>query len=114
MTVNLTIRQIQSLGACRGSGLTGFLLDDRLVRQPDPEVAQICWRCPIREGCLAYALETEVDEGEAGVWGGTTPFQRELLKVERSRVKCPYCESTGVFPTGRGEICMSCGHSWLV
>ncbi|MBB5077226.1 WhiB family transcriptional regulator [Nonomuraea endophytica] len=33
----------------------------------------VCARCPVREQCLAYALDTRQAEG---VWGGTDPAQR--------------------------------------
>lgn len=34
---------------------------------------RICGRCPVREECLAYALETQQPEG---VWGGLNPQER--------------------------------------
>jgi WhiB family redox-sensing transcriptional regulator len=36
----------------------------------------VCGGCPARAECLAYALDSE----EFGVWGGTTPGQRDALR----------------------------------
>ena len=36
----------------------------------------VCWTCPVRRACLAYAL----DAGEAfGIWGGLTAHERAVL-----------------------------------
>lgn len=37
----------------------------------------ICRACPLREGCLRWALDNDEREG---IWGGTTPKERELIK----------------------------------
>jgi WhiB family redox-sensing transcriptional regulator len=37
----------------------------------------ICRRCPVRDSCLAYALENNETHG---VWGGMTPQQRKDLR----------------------------------
>ena len=53
-------------------------------------VAQrICGGCPVKDTCLAYALENRIDHG---VWGGTSERQRRrLLKRRRqaSEVTAP-------------------------
>lgn len=42
----------------------------------DAEPARaICRRCPLAAACLDYALQNE----EYGVWGGTTPQERQSL-----------------------------------
>jgi len=46
------------------------------ARQAARAVA-VCERCPFREGCLGFALDTGQDEG---VWGGTVPAQRRALR----------------------------------
>lgn len=38
----------------------------------------LCQDCPFREGCLATALAFGED---AGIWGGTTPSERRMLRV---------------------------------
>lgn len=37
----------------------------------------VCRRCPVREQCLAFALENNEPHG---VWGGMTPDQRKTLR----------------------------------
>lgn len=83
-------------------------------QRPDSDIAQRCARCPVNQLCLQYALETEAPGGEEGIWGGTTPYQRRQLKSEKSRIYCPGCGSDAVVAQGRGEICLSCGASWIV
>ncbi|MFD8724982.1 WhiB family transcriptional regulator [Streptomyces sp. NPDC059629] len=36
----------------------------------------VCERCPAREPCLRWAMETEQT---VGIWGGTTEAERRLL-----------------------------------
>ncbi len=45
------------------------------------ERAAIAWceRCPVRQECLEYAMATESRGSRYGVWGGTTPVQRERI-----------------------------------
>lgn len=41
---------------------------------------RICARCPVRAECLRYALtDPELD----GIWGGTTPRERQRLRRSR-------------------------------
>lgn len=37
---------------------------------------EICGGCPVRQQCLETAL---VNREEYGIWGGTTPTEREFL-----------------------------------
>lgn len=37
----------------------------------------VCQQCPVREQCLAWALETDQT---IGVWGGTTELERRALR----------------------------------
>ncbi|MFB7597772.1 WhiB family transcriptional regulator [Streptomyces sp. NPDC056160] len=37
----------------------------------------VCHRCPVREQCLEWALETEQT---LGVWGGTSENERRALR----------------------------------
>lgn len=69
--------------ACRDSapdlffpiGATGLALD-----QIDAAKA-VCVRCPVREECLEFALETNQ---EAGVWGGTSEDERRQIRRRRA------------------------------
>ena len=40
------------------------------------EAKAICRRCPVRAQCLALALE----QGETGIWGGTSENERRRMK----------------------------------
>ncbi len=43
---------------------------------------EICGSCPVKEPCLAYALDHRVDHG---VWGATSERQRRrILKARRA------------------------------
>ena len=63
----------------------------------------ICGRCPVREACLAYAL----DRGERwGIWGGLTDFEREalvdrLLGLTSAAGEVPAVEPAGGRPSPR-------------
>lgn len=41
----------------------------------------LCQRCPLKEACLDYAIETRV----VGVWGGTDEVEREKIRKEARR-----------------------------
>jgi WhiB family redox-sensing transcriptional regulator len=49
-----------------------------------PEVTQraqaVCSECPVREACLAYALDTRQPYG---VWGGHTPAERGVTRPQQ-------------------------------
>lgn len=68
-------------------------LEDRACADADPEIfyprgnghaqeaIEVCGRCPHREPCLEFALET----GQGfGVWGGTTAEQRQAMTARRT------------------------------
>lgn len=44
---------------------------------------KICSTCPVKEPCLAYALEHRIDHG---VWGGTSERQRRRILKHRRNV----------------------------
>lgn len=71
----MTIAELSTLGACgrpENLGLDFF---------PDggdtSEQQEVCRRCPVRDGCLAYALESGQ---EYGIWGGV-----DVGRPERDR-----------------------------
>ncbi|MFI1970632.1 transcription factor WhiB [Streptomyces cinnamoneus] len=53
-----------------------------------PAIAQtegaksVCQRCPVREQCLRWAMESGQ---EYGVWGGTSELDRRALRLEAKR-----------------------------
>jgi WhiB family redox-sensing transcriptional regulator len=48
------------------------------------EAKSVCRRCPVREECLQFALETGPD---AGVWGGLSEDERRALKRRNARAR---------------------------
>jgi len=110
--VTVSLATLILYGRCRGTSDPDYTEDDPDLRVPPPHILRNCFRCPVREECLAYALETEAPDGELGIWGGTTAYQRRQLKAERTRVHCPACRSDAVMKAGYGEVCISCGMSW--
>jgi WhiB family redox-sensing transcriptional regulator len=49
---------------------------------------RICARCPVRAQCLEYALSVADTWGgiATGIWGGTTPQERDQLRQQRKAV----------------------------
>lgn len=45
------------------------------------EAKQVCHACEVERECLTYALEADVD----GVWGGTSPRERDRLRRELNK-----------------------------
>jgi WhiB family transcriptional regulator, redox-sensing transcriptional regulator len=67
------------IGECVTAGDVGFFSD----RGSNLPAKRVCALCPVRDDCLGYALELEIDYG---VWGGTTPAERKrLLRRDRGR-----------------------------
>jgi len=48
--------------------------------QPPAKAKLVCLRCPVKQQCLEYALTSPVRVD--GIWGGTTPKQRQELRRE--------------------------------
>lgn len=48
------------------------------------EACAICARCRVRSACLDAALDLRPFDDFDGVWGGTTPGQREHLRRARA------------------------------
>ena len=68
----------QSQAACRGADANLFFpphhqekKDERDVRESQAKA--VCGRCPVREACLAFALETREPHG---IWGGLNELER--------------------------------------
>jgi WhiB family transcriptional regulator, redox-sensing transcriptional regulator len=62
---------------CRGVDPDQFFV--RGVAQARPAL-RICDRCVVKEQCLQYAIDNEID---FGVWGGLTERQRRSLQRAR-------------------------------
>jgi WhiB family redox-sensing transcriptional regulator len=67
-------------------------------REEDPEVffpvGKICERCPVKEPCLAWALESGQD---AGVWGGLSEDERRAMKRRAARNRARQMENQNPF-----------------
>jgi WhiB family redox-sensing transcriptional regulator len=48
----------------------------------DAPAKAVCARCTVRAECLKYALAVGLD---AGVWGGTAPWERRMIRQWRTR-----------------------------
>lgn len=62
---------------------------------PSPDRSRaiaICTRCPVREECLEYALQHQIDEG---VWGGVGSRERRRIAKQRRKL--------GLEPAPRGH-----------
>jgi WhiB family transcriptional regulator, redox-sensing transcriptional regulator len=71
-------------GACREPGIDPELFfpvsESGLGAWQAAAAKAICSRCPVAAQCLDWALRA----GEpAGIWGGTTPEERRLLRSAR-------------------------------
>jgi hypothetical protein len=64
--------RIRERGNCTTGGDPDVFFDEE---SPEPALA-LCASCPARALCLAYALEHE----QHGIWGGTTPAERDDLR----------------------------------
>lgn len=58
----------------------------REVIAKEKEAIFICEPCPIRKQCLEWALHHE----QYGIWGGTTEWQRRVIRKEQNiRLRTP-------------------------
>lgn len=48
------------------------------------DAQQVCAGCPVRESCLQWAIDHQVDHG---VWGGLGETQRRALRRRTSRIR---------------------------
>lgn len=66
---------------CANTDPEAFFKDE----MKDPEtvalVKRVCLQCRVGELCLKYALENKISDG---IWGGTTPREREKIKRRRN------------------------------
>jgi WhiB family redox-sensing transcriptional regulator len=74
----------EASAACAGeSTVTFFPSFDVGMGAPAKNAAKtarakaVCARCPVRDECLAHALETDVAHG---IWGGLTPDERKRIR----------------------------------
>ncbi|MFH9798048.1 WhiB family transcriptional regulator [Streptomyces virginiae] len=77
----------ENSAACREIGLDTFHPEGRgtALAAAEREAKTVCrQQCPVREQCLAYALEREGNAdrySRAGIWGGLNPQERAALRT---------------------------------
>ncbi len=74
----------QRQALCRDADPELFTGGEEIRSGPLPtriERAAIAWceRCPVQQECLDYAMAHESRDMRHGVWGGTTPLQRQRI-----------------------------------
>lgn len=70
----------QNDAACRGEITDLFFMDiDEISINHIKmrEARAICKKCPVKKKCLDFATVNNIDYG---VWGGTSPLQRKVLR----------------------------------
>ena len=67
-----------SRARCRGLDPEQFFV--RSLTQAKSAI-RVCQRCPVRQECLDYAVDEEI---EVGVWGGLTERQRRAYARRRA------------------------------
>ena len=73
LVLDLEERPWAAYAACRDADA------DQFFSTAEPEMAaaiRICRGCPVREACLAWALDTRV---KYGIWGATTERERRRM-----------------------------------
>lgn len=103
-----------SRGACANTTDPDIFFDDAAEEydQVTPAVHLYCnVRCEIRAQCFAWAMDTNQKHG---MWGGTTPRQRQKIKTPIIRVSCPGCFGTDIMEMPTHEMCLGCGLSWNI
>jgi WhiB family redox-sensing transcriptional regulator len=70
-----------ALASCRGESTETFYPPDRARgnarRLSERRAKQICESCPVLLPCRRYAVDAQEPHG---IWGGTTPEERGLLR----------------------------------
>jgi len=79
----------QELGLCREYPVDLFFGPDHgeseLEKQArEAHARSICHRCPVKEPCLEFAMDTNQ---KYGIWGGLTDKERASLKRRRARAR---------------------------
>lgn len=78
----LTKPSWQSLGNCRGFTKLFFYAprgrnSTKNANEAEQFCKQLCADCPVKDQCLAYALD---NDEQYGIWGGLTPSQRNMVR----------------------------------
>jgi WhiB family transcriptional regulator, redox-sensing transcriptional regulator len=64
-------------GACKGIDTEVFYpIKDTFTREEENMIERMCIDCPIMMACLEWGIAHET----YGVWGGTTPNKRKIIR----------------------------------
>ena len=80
-----SLRDLWTAGSCRSADPDLFFGPDAAEfvsarKKREAEAKAVCARCPVRDACLAYALDT----GEVyGVWGGLSEDERRAMRRQQ-------------------------------
>lgn len=74
-----TTEQWREVSACRDVGPDNFFPTgpQPVVAMQTADAKALCRRCPVRERCLEFALETNQEDG---IWGGSDEDERRGLR----------------------------------
>lgn len=85
--------------ACRGIATSLFYAES--AGESAADAKRLCIKCPVRDDCLAHALQ---NVERFGIWGGLTPHERRPLRRRTTRVCiCAQCEGEFVQPVARSR-----------
>lgn len=65
-----------ALGVCAETDPEEFFPDQG---ESSETAKKVCQGCPVRETCLGYALDNEI---EFGVWGGLSAIERQRIQQQ--------------------------------
>jgi WhiB family transcriptional regulator, redox-sensing transcriptional regulator len=85
-----------SRGACRGADPELFfpIAANGPALQQISAAKRICLRCPVRPACLSFGLKTLPE----GIWGGTTPEERRIMRKHPALAAAQMHQLTGQLP----------------
>ena len=66
--------------SCKEIGVELFFPEDSGFSHEERYVKKLCNECPIIKECLEWALHHE----NFGIWGGTTPMDRRVIRRARN------------------------------
>lgn len=76
------------LALCAQTDPELFFPDDK-DREKLAQAKAVCKRCPVQLQCLNYALTEFGRSSDWGVWGGTDPFERRVLRRKNRTISIP-------------------------
>ena len=72
--------------ACKGAGPDWFHPPDGYPSLKEYGLA-LSQQCPVTEPCLDYAMSFKLNEDQYGIFGGTTPIQRQHIRNGTTHIR---------------------------